>query len=88
MVIVLQFVSGVYFVFSDLPGWMQTAASVFPLRWMTLGMRSVFLPDSYVVAEPGGSWEHGLTALVLLVWLVVGTALCLRTFRWTRRDAG
>ena len=88
MVIVLQFVSGVYFVFSELPGWMQTAASVFPLRWMTLGMRSVFLPDSYVVAEPGGSWEHGLTALVLLVWLVVGTALCLRTFRWTRRDAG
>ena len=88
VVIVLQFVSGVYFVFSDLPGWMQSVASVLPLRWMTLGMRSVFLPDSYAAAEPGGGWQLGLTAAVLLAWVVVGTALCLRTFRWTRRDAG
>jgi ABC-2 type transport system permease protein len=88
VVIVLQFVSGVYFVFSELPGWMQSAASVFPLRWMTLGMRSVFLPDSFAAAEPGASWQHGLTAVVLLTWVVLGTVLCLRTFRWTRRDAG
>jgi ABC-2 type transport system permease protein len=88
IVIVLQFVSGVYFVFTDLPDWMQSVASAFPLRWMTLGMRSVFLPDSFAAAEPGGAWQHGLTALVLVAWVVVGTVLCLRTFRWTRRDAG
>jgi ABC-2 type transport system permease protein len=88
IVIVLQFVSGVYFVFTDLPDWMQSVASAFPLRWMTLGMRSVFLPDSFAAAEPGGAWQHGLTALVLAAWVVVGTVLCLRTFRWTRRDAG
>jgi len=88
IVIVLQFISGVYFVFADLPGWMQSLASVFPLKWMAQGMRSVFLPDSFVSAEPAGEWQHGLMALVLVVWLVAGTALCLRTFRWTRRDAG
>lgn len=88
IVIVLQFVSGVYFVFGDLPGWMQSFASVFPLKWLAQGMRSVFLPDSFAAAEPAGDWQHGLMVLVLVVWVVVGTALCLRTFRWTRRDAG
>lgn len=88
IVIVLQFISGVYFVFADLPGWMQSLASVFPLKWMAQGMRSVFLPDSFVSAEPAGEWQHGPMVLVLAVWIVVGTALCLRTFRWTRRDAG
>lgn len=88
IVIVLQFISGVYFVFADLPGWMQSLASVFPLKWMAQGMRSVFLPDSFVSAEPAGEWQHGLMVLVLATWIVVGTALCLRTFRWTRRDAG
>ncbi len=88
IVIVLQFVSGVYFVFGDLPGWMQSIASVFPLKWLAQGMRSVFLPDSFAAAEPAGDWQHGLMVLVLVVWVVAGTALCLRTFRWTRRDAG
>jgi ABC-2 type transport system permease protein len=49
-------------------------------------MRSVFLPDSFAHVEPAGTWEHGRTALVLGVWLVIGLALCLKTFRWTRTD--
>ena len=32
--------------------------------------------------------KHGLTAIGLLVWLIVGLVLCVRTFRWQRRDAG
>jgi ABC-2 type transport system permease protein len=88
VVIVLQFISGVFFVFTDLPGWMQQIGDVFPLRWMALGMRSVFLPDSFQAAEAGGSWRLGHTALILAVWTVIGLALCLRTFRWQRRDAG
>ena len=39
--IVIQFVSGVYFVFSELPPWLQAIGSLFPLRWLTLGLRSV-----------------------------------------------
>jgi ABC-2 type transport system permease protein len=56
---------------------------------MAQGMRSVFLPDGAErFSEVSGSWEHPMTAVVLLVWLVVGLAVCLRTFQWTRRDAG
>ena len=82
LTVVLQFFSGVFFVFSELPQWMQQAASAFPLRWMTLGMRSVFLPDEAAAVEVGGGWQHPLTATVLLLWIVVGAFLCHRTFRW------
>ena len=82
--IVLQFFSGVFFVFSELPSWMQEVAAVFPLKWLVQGMRSVFLPDAAAAAEPAGSWEHGMIALVLTVWVVVGLAVCNRTFRWRR----
>ncbi|MGI8692220.1 MAG: ABC transporter permease [Geodermatophilaceae bacterium] len=86
--ILLQFISGVFFVFSQLPTWMQTIAAVFPLKWMTQGMRSVFLPDAAQAAEPAGSWELGRIAVVLAVWCVVGLVLCLLTFRWRSRSDG
>jgi ABC-2 type transport system permease protein len=88
VVIVLQFISGVFFVFTDLPSWMQTIGSIFPLKWLAQGMRSVFLPTSFEAAEASGSWQLGPTALILALWTIVGLALCLRTFRWQRRDAG
>jgi ABC-2 type transport system permease protein len=88
VVLLLQFMSGVYFVYSSLPGWMRGVASVFPLKWLASGMRSVFLPDSFVQTEPGQDWHLGLGAIVLLVWLVVGLIVAQRVFRWTRRDAG
>lgn len=88
VVIVLQFISGVFFVYSELPGWMQNVASVFPLKWLAQGMRSVFLPSSFEAVEVGGSWDLGRTAIVLAVWTVVGLALARWTFRWQRRDAG
>jgi ABC-2 type transport system permease protein len=79
--IVLQFISGVYVPFTLVPSWLQDIASVFPLTWMCRGMRSVFVPQA-VSLEPGHSWQLGLTALVLMVWIVAGLVLCLRTFRW------
>jgi ABC-2 type transport system permease protein len=86
--IVLQFISGVYFVFAALPAWMQTVAALFPLKWMTQGMRSVFLPDGYQSQEPAGSWEHGRVALVLAVWCVAGLLVATRSFRWRNREDG
>jgi ABC-2 type transport system permease protein len=86
--IVLQFISGVYFVFASLPAWMQTIASFFPLKWMTQGMRSVFLPDRYQAQEPAGSWEHARIALVLGIWLVLGLLVAVRTFRWRNKADG
>lgn len=84
-VLVLQFISGVYFAFADIPGWLQQVASFFPLKWIAQGMRSVFFPDDMASAEMAGVWEPGRTGLVLAVWLVIGLALCARTFRWYRR---
>ena len=88
VVLLLQFISGVYFVYSSLPAWMRTVSEFFPLKWLAQGMRSVFLPDGYQVNEPGGSWQLGTGAMVLTAWLLVGLFLAQRLFRWTRRDAG
>jgi len=87
IVLVLQFISGVYLQFGSLPDWMQNLASVFPLKWMAQGMRSVFLPDTFAAVEQNGVWDLTWVAVALGVWLVVGLALSLMTFRWIRRDA-
>lgn len=87
VVLVLQFISGVYLPFTQLPDWLQDVASVFPLRWMASGMRSVFLPSEFEQAEPGGAWHLGTGAVILAAWLVVGLVVCLVTFRWNRRDS-
>jgi len=84
IVIILQFISGVFFVFSDLPKWMQDIAAVFPLKWLTQGMRSVFLPDSFALKEPGHGWEIGKIALILVIWLIIGTVLSVRSFKWSK----
>jgi ABC-2 type transport system permease protein len=84
VVIVLQFFSGVFFVFTDLPGWMQQVAAIFPLKWMTQGMRSVFLPDSFAAREVAGTWETQRTFLILMAWLIAGILLAIRTFKWSR----
>lgn len=88
IVLVLQFISGVFFVFNDLPTWMQRVAEVFPLKWMAQGMRSVFLPAQAEDFEVSGSWQHPTIALVLAAWLVLGLVVGVRTFRWRRRDDG
>ncbi|MFM9015596.1 MAG: ABC transporter permease [Candidatus Nanopelagicus sp.] len=84
IVIILQFFSGVFFVFTSLPEWMQQFAAIFPLKWLTQGMRSVFLPDNFATQEVAQSWEIGKTAIVLLIWLIVGLFIAIRTFKWSR----
>lgn len=79
--LVLQFISGIWFQFGNMPDWIQSIASLFPLRWMALGMRSVFLPDEFATVEPGGGWQLGTVALVLGIWTVVGLALVASRFR-------
>jgi ABC-2 type transport system permease protein len=85
--LLMQFISGVFFQFSEIPTWMQTVAAFFPLKWMAQGLRSVFLPDSMAALEPAGSWELGRAALVLLAWCVAGLVLCIGTFRWQERGS-
>ena len=82
--VMLQFISGVYVPFYLVPPWLRDIAAVFPLEWMNRGMRSVFVPQA-VALEPGHSWQHGQTALVLSAWIIAGLVLCLTTFRWQNR---
>ncbi len=84
--VALQFLSGVFVSFADLSPTLRMFASIFPLKWVAQGYRSVFLPDSFLAVEPGGSWQHPQAAGVLLLWTLVGTFLCVRTFRWVRSD--
>lgn len=85
--LVLQFISGVYLRFSDLPEWLQNVAAVFPLKWMAQGMRSVFLPDELVVLETNESWDLPGIAIALGIWLIVGLIVTRLTFRWIRKDS-
>ncbi|HTF09188.1 MAG TPA: ABC transporter permease [Asanoa sp.] len=86
--LILQFISGVFFVFTDLPTPMQQIAAIFPLKWMCQGLRSAFLPDSFASVEPGHSWELGKVALILGAWCVIGLILCITTFKWTTKRDG
>lgn len=88
VVLVLQFISGVYFPFSQIPDWMQNIAGFFPLKWMAQAMRGVFLPDFMRSQEPHNSWEFGTGAIVVAIWLVIGLVLALKTFRWQSRSDG
>ncbi len=84
IVIILQFFSGVFLIFTQLPPWMQQIAAIFPLKWLTQGMRSVFLPDSFAAEEVAKSWENGRTFTILMIWLVIGIFFSVRKFRWDR----
>jgi ABC-2 type transport system permease protein len=84
IVIILQFFSGVFFVFTQLPTWMQQIAAILPLKWLTQGMRSVFLPDTFAAEEVAGQWELGKTFVILLIWLAIGIFFSVRKFKWDR----
>jgi ABC-2 type transport system permease protein len=84
IVIILQFFSGVFFVFTQLPSWMQQIAAIFPLKWLTQGMRSVFLPETFASQEVAKGWENGKTFVILMIWLAIGVFFSIRKFRWDR----
>ena len=87
IVLILQFISGVYLTFTGLPVWLQNFASIFPLKWLAQGMRSVFLPSTFEAAEAGSTWNLPGVAVVLGIWLIVGLIAARLTFRWIRKDS-
>ncbi len=81
--------SGAVFPITVLPVPVQQVASVFPLKWMAQGLRSALLPDSAQAAEPAGSWELPMVALVLTAWAVIGFLLAIPLLRRAaRRESG
>ena len=84
--LVLQFISGVYLFFYQLPRAAERREPL-PAQVDGAGMRYVFLPDDYAVARAEPGMEPPGVAIALAIWLVVGLALSRLTFRWIRRDA-
>ncbi|MBI2764344.1 MAG: ABC transporter permease [Chloroflexi bacterium] len=80
--LVLQFISGVFFRWNDLPPWLQAIATLFPLRWIAEGFRYAFLPDWFGKFEYGDSWGWQLPLVILAAWLALAFALAMRFFRW------
>ena len=72
LVIIFQFVSGLFLPLAQLPTWMVDIFSVFPVRWSAELMRGAFLPASFASAEPTGAWETGKALAVIAAWLVGG----------------
>jgi ABC-2 type transport system permease protein len=83
--LVLFFISGTFSLFTEMPGWLQQTAALFPLKWLAQAMRYVFLPAWFGAREPAGGAELGRVHLVLLAWIVAGLGGCLVFFRWHRR---
>jgi ABC-2 type transport system permease protein len=81
-VLFFQFTSGVYFIYTDLPKWMQTVAAIFPLKWMAQSIRGVFLPKSFGYLEAAHSFELTTSLIILSVWAIVAAILCRFTVRW------
>ena len=50
----LQFVSGTYVPLMVLPTWMLVVGSIFPVKWMAQGFRSVLLPRADGRLRTGG----------------------------------
>lgn len=86
VVLLLQFISGIYLPAFVLPEWLINAAAVFPVKWLAQGMRAAFLPDTYRVLEVTGEWEFDRVVLILIAWVLVGGLVAVKTFRWNRRQ--
>jgi ABC-2 type transport system permease protein len=82
----LQFLSGTYVPLVALPAWMLTLGSIFPVKWMAQGFRSVLLPPKMVAFEPAGSWEHWRIFFVLTAWSIGGLIACRAVFRWSDKN--
>ncbi|NUS73872.1 MAG: ABC transporter permease [Corynebacteriales bacterium] len=78
----LQIISGVFVPVDDLPAWLQQIGALFPLKWMCQGLRAAFLPENAASIEPAGSWELGRVAIVLGLWLLIGSFLAARALKW------
>jgi ABC-2 type transport system permease protein len=88
-VIGLVAISGIFYPIQSMPGWLQAVGQAFPIYWLGLGMRSVFLPDALASVELHHSWMHLTTFGVLAAWSVLGLVMApviLR--RMARRESG
>lgn len=78
---ILTAISGIFSPITNLAGWLQAVAQLFPVYWLGHSMRYAFLPDEAAAAELGGVWRPEMAVIVLLAWAVVGMAFAPRLLR-------
>jgi ABC-2 type transport system permease protein len=86
--LILQFISGVFLQYNQVPGFLQAVASLFPLKWMVQGYRYVFLPEWVAQDDYGGGWHVEQVFAVLAVWFVASFLLARVFFKWNRGQTG
>jgi ABC-2 type transport system permease protein len=77
VVLPLEFISGIFVPSSQIPGWMDAIASVFPVKPLFDAILTAFDPATTGV---GIAWGD---LAVVAAWGVAGVALSLRFFRWS-----
>ncbi|WP_214407723.1 ABC transporter permease [Pseudonocardia lacus] len=85
----LAIASGLFTPLQDLWSWLQVVVPVFPVYWLGVGLRSVFLPAEAAALEIGGTWRVLEAVGVLGLWAALGLLLgpvLLR--RMARRESG
>ncbi|MEU1316176.1 ABC transporter permease [Streptomyces tibetensis] len=87
-VVVLQFISGVFYPLGSLPSPLRDIGALFPLKWMAQGMRAALLPGSLAQAEPAHAWQLPQVAAVLAAWTLGGLLLAAAARRLQARKAG
>lgn len=72
----LVFVSGIFFPLDNAPGWLASAAELFPVQQLADGLQYAFDPRTTGLGFNGDDlWR-------LLAWTVAGSLLAVRLFRW------
>jgi ABC-2 type transport system permease protein len=79
VILPLTFISGIWMVLHDAPGWLTTTADVFPVHALAHGLQQAFHPAT------SGPGLDATDLAVLIVWTVIGLRLCQRWFRWESR---
>jgi ABC-2 type transport system permease protein len=89
LVMALVAISGIFYPITALPGWIQAVAQVFPMYWLSLGVRAALLPNSAAAVEIAGAWRALETLVVLGTWAVIGLILApIVVRRMARRESG
>lgn len=86
IVLVIQFISGIYLTVTMLPDWLMQIANVFPIAWLAHAMRFAFLPDGARFVELNMEWNLGTAVTMLAVWTVASILIAALTFRWVKRS--
>ncbi len=75
----LYFISDIFIVGEDTPGFIQTIGNIFPVKHLANALQESFDPFVDGTPWPVTNW------LVILGWGLVCAAITLKTFRWTPR---